>query len=121
VETPDRHPAQGERHDPVVLRRIRKWQGRCYEFAYKAIVDDPDGERWHLVHGVVSGWLVRQGSIEHAWIEAGADAYDPVLDEWMPVTKYHAKYGTVAERRYTGKEVLHVLLDTRHYGPWHPG
>jgi hypothetical protein len=65
------------------LKRIRKRHHRCYELALKVMLDEPEADRFTLVHGTyVVGGVLRTG---HAWIELDdGRIYDVVSDNYEP-------------------------------------
>jgi hypothetical protein len=103
------------------LKRIRKRTGRCYELACKVMLEEPDAERFTLIHG-------RTGFCEgdpyptrhHAWIDMNnGQIYDPVIDRYMTMDDYVALHGVVEiDDRYTKDEAVRMMLDTKHYGRW---
>jgi hypothetical protein len=52
---------------------VKTRRGRCFELAYKTLMDSTDGSGWCLVYGTVV-------SIAHARLRNGTVVYDPVLD-----------------------------------------
>jgi hypothetical protein len=100
------------------LKRIRKRLGRCYELAFKVMLDEPGAETFALVHGYVH---MHGHALGHAWIETGdGRVYDTGLDRYMPRDEYAAERGAVIERRYTRMKAVQLAADTGNYGgPWH--
>jgi hypothetical protein len=100
------------------LRRVRNRQGRCYELAFKIMLNEPGAERFTLIHGRLT--RVWDGAYRHAWIETGnGGVYDPVLDKTMPMDEYVRLVGPVVERRYTRVEMCCEVGTAKHTGPWH--
>jgi hypothetical protein len=102
------------------LKRIRKRNGRCYELALKAMLDEPGGERFTLVHGRVRQDPTLSGAIiGHAWIETGDGmVYCPSFNRYMPLDEYMAARSAKIERRYTMAEAMTAMGVTGHSGPW---
>ena len=100
------------------LARIRKRDGRCYELALKAMLLEPEADRWTLVHGRV--WRGIPGElIDHAWIELDdGRVYDPVKNTYMPGRQYRLMRKVVEVRRYTKQEAMALCAEAKHYGPW---
>jgi len=99
------------------LKRFRNRQHRCYELSFIATTQEPDAEKFTLVHGHIHIYGVPVG---HAWIETGyGRIYDTFLDCYMPCEQYVAEHGAVAERRYSLKRMAELVSTTRHSGPWH--
>jgi len=100
---------------------------RCYELAYKAMLDARDGvadfiapasaaERLTLVHGLFHHHRQR---IPHAWIETpDGHVFDVVTDQRTPLDEYYARMGATIERRYSPKEAARLMLGHGHFGPW---
>jgi len=87
------------------LVRARKREGRCYELAFKGILQ-AGAERFLLVHGTGLG---REGQrIGHAWL----------LDRWLDAAEYAELVEAVESRRYTAREAAHAALAEDHSGPW---
>jgi hypothetical protein len=106
------------------LRRVRSRKARCFELAFKAMMNEPGAEKFTLVHGYVH--TPAPGVFNaHAWIETDdGRVYDATLDVYMPVEQYVVRYGAVIERRYTREEAAKMALDRDRVsfcfsGPWH--
>jgi hypothetical protein len=117
---------------------LRKRQGRCYELAGRAMLDEGESDAWMLVHGrlslaVVLGkagtltgrvcarqkQLMEQGWYDHAWIELDdGRIYDPVLNSYMPTDQYVAKWRAVVDHRYSYKEFIDLVNVSHNSGPW---
>ncbi len=52
--------------ETMKVRRYRKTQGRCYELAFKFVLDNPD---WQLVHGSRLMASTDSWRYGHAWAE----------------------------------------------------
>lgn len=106
------------------LKRIRTRHKRCYELAFKIMLEEPGAERFTLVHGRTSlthdpndEWPHR----EHAWIELeDGKIYDVVLDRYFSnIAEYAADHGRVEiDDRYTQKQAMRLMLKSKHVGPW---
>jgi hypothetical protein len=93
------------------LKRIRNRAKRCYELAFKVMLEEPGAEKFTLVHGR----RYRLG-IPHAWIETGdGRIYDVVDDHYYRPDEYPCSI----ERRYTQAEARLAMLESWHSGPWH--
>jgi hypothetical protein len=97
------------------LARVRKRNGRCYELAFRVMLDEPGADGFTLIHGRVGPAM-----IGHAWIDLNdGRVYDPVRDSYVQGEGYAAFMGgAVVEQRYTKHEAMQASLDARHYGPW---
>jgi hypothetical protein len=101
------------------LDRIRKRHGRCYELAGKAILYEPDAEKWQLAHGTV--WNdVLEVHMGHAWIvlEDGR-IYDPVFHEYFDSQQFSERHAAKPERTYNKKEAIDHMTASKNWGPWH--
>ena len=98
------------------LSLVRKRQGRCYELAYKVLMDEPDVPGLLLVHGTVVEVRTR---ISHAWLMLpDGRAYDPVLKRYFSAREYVGRFEAIADRSYTPKEAAEAALHHKHFGPW---
>lgn len=97
-------------------------RGSCFECAGKFLLDNPNiHDDAYLVHGTVAG----QGRLEgirfsHAWIEMsdGEVVVDPT-NSLQRLTDEYYELGKVKDViRYTFKEMLDLILETEHWGPW---
>jgi hypothetical protein len=95
------------------LSRVRVREGRCYELAFRALLDV---DRWSLVHASVLG---AAGTIGHAWLVRDGVVYDPVLDAEMPEVDYARRFRVAGPRIYSVVEAARMVLETGHYGPWY--
>jgi hypothetical protein len=81
-----------------------------------AILREPDGAKFRLVHGT---WG-RGRWFGHAWLLLPhRQIYDPVLDQYWSERDYMKTFGATAERVYTFKEACKHVAATGHSGPWH--
>lgn len=96
-------------------RKYRKRTGRCYELAWRTVLES-DGLT--LVHGQCNG---PEGQvIDHAWIECSdGSVLDEVLNASFAGDEYARKYGAIVIRRYSKEEAAKKSLETGHYGPWY--
>src|SRR5262245_41510005 len=100
------------------LRRIRKRRGRCYELALKAMVHEPEAEKFTLIHGARRS--VHGSWFGHAWIETNdGHVYDPVDNTYTSAADYMTD--AITERRYTKREMADACSAASHCGPWHDG
>jgi hypothetical protein len=102
------------------VARVRRRQGRCLELAWKVIAWESGGKRWFLIHGGIAQHPLSENIIGHAWIELDdGRVYDPVLDKFMTKDAYMIHRRAVIERCYSLDEALRLVVEARHYGPWH--
>lgn len=100
------------------MAQIQKSQGRCYELAAKAMIDEPGAERFTLVHGSVFSLSVGR-QIRHAWIEVNdGRIYEVDEDIYEPANQYLARRRAVAHYRYSRLEAWRLIRVTGHSGPW---
>ena len=115
--------------------RARRTRGRCYELAWKYIADRPDVEGLVLVHGavgleIVRGWedgpslkpLSSGREAGHAWIEIAALGlvFEPTSQSFLPRDEYYRACAARAIVRVSSRqETANLLIEHRHYGPWH--
>jgi hypothetical protein len=100
------------------LRRVRNRAGRCYELAWKVMIDEPGSDQFQLVHG----WLTLPQFPQlygHAWIVLPGDRiYDPVMNRYFTHEEYAAKFNAAVERSYSRQEAFEALRHYHHFGPW---
>jgi len=103
------------------FKRYKKLTGRCYEIAFRFIMDNPE---WLLIHGELdlTFFLGQQyANYKHAWAKNKNAFFDPAnnsiyqADEWE-------KFKPTEINVYSIKEaVLEATkhgLKKMHYGPW---
>ena len=89
---------------------------RCYELAWKHILDVDEFADWLLIHGEVTG---PDGSrIGHAWLENYDRVFDPVLSEFFSTALYRIRFGPTYLQEYDRKQAVAMVLRTNHAGPW---
>jgi hypothetical protein len=91
-------------------------QGRCYELALHAILNEPGAEYFILVHGRIHD-AAHNRVIAHAWLEIGSSVYDVVMDGYFSMTDYMTI--AVAEARYDHGQALDMFAKYQCWGPWH--
>jgi hypothetical protein len=105
------------------LSRIRKRNGRCYELALKAMLDEPGADRFMLAHGRVS--MIPNSTrhdcfMDHAWIILDdGRIYDPVLNAYMQRSQFESRYRAELKRSYSKLEAASLCRENKHCGPWH--
>lgn len=99
---------------PFKPRRFRNRAGRCYELAWRYLIEDAAAADWTLVHGSING---AYGIIGHAWLERGSVTFDPVLNQMFATTEYERRAQAIS--RYSQKEAATLSLQHGHFGPWH--
>lgn len=102
-------------------------KGNCFENAYKAIMDiESCGHNLHLIdgwkvaHGIVKGTagVVLGQRYSHAWIETDDLVYNAETGNLFLRDLFY-RFGSIKEVfRYTKAEVLEMILEHEHYGPW---
>jgi hypothetical protein len=100
---------------PYKLRRGRRrtYPKKCYERAYRYIVDHDDTDA-RLMHG---RYYDGKG---HAWVVIpGGIVFDGVLDRFYAAEPYLQMLECVPEKEYSAQEAITVGGQHRHYGPWH--
>ncbi len=96
--------------------------GHCYELAAQYVLDNkPSTSVNHiLVHGTISGGGFPPNP--HAWVIVqtgmGHRIYDPVLDRHFSPSEWLLFASPEAEQHYTYREVVFMLMEHQHYGPW---
>jgi hypothetical protein len=106
------------------LRRIRNRAKRCYELAFKVMLDEPAGARLRLVHGwcaVPTDDKYFEPAIVygHAWILLPSGrVYDVIKDEYFSAHDYAVKHHAIIGRVYTRKQTARLGSRHRHSGPW---
>jgi hypothetical protein len=104
-------PKEGEVQS---LKYYRKRQGRCFELAGIAMMEEPGAEKFTLVHGIIHGWIA------HAWITLpDGRVYDPCAHAYFSASDYAEKYEAVPEVTYTQKEMFEAMSHARYWGAWH--
>jgi hypothetical protein len=95
------------------LRRIRNRRHRCFELAFKVMMEEPEAERLTLVHG-----YRYNKCIDHAWVETDdGRVYDVVEGIYYDSIKTYT--GGVAVRRYSQLEAAQASIKDWTSGPWH--
>lgn len=92
--------------------RIRNRRGRCYELAFKGVIQAP---QWQLVHGYFDCQRVRLG---HAWLLHQGKIFCPTLDRVFDEAAYYAEHQTVPLVTYTVHQAAKLVIEHKHYGPW---
>lgn len=106
----------------VNKRRYRNPLSRCYEIAFRFVLDN-DG--WRLVHGTldVADALGRPDEkyrhYKHAWAEKGNHVYDPTHNYFYLKKEYQRDFHTKAIKKYSRREACSTMAAAGHYGPWH--
>ncbi len=101
------------------LRRVRRRHGRCYELAFRAVIEAPETQDLKLVHGSAVLNPAAGERINHAWVLLpGSRVYDPVLDQCFTERGFAERHKAVVSRVYTRMEAAQTLLENNHYGPW---
>ena len=95
--------------------------GHCYSRAAKYLLSHED-DGLVLVHGPYLGTI----SIGHAWLEtADGTVIDPSRNRRRPLRESRGTYyarlriDPARTRRYSRIEAARLMMETRHYGPWH--
>jgi hypothetical protein len=97
--------------------RFRHRKGRCYEIAYRTLVNGDMPGTWHLMHG--TGLNPHGGErIGHAWLENETHAFDPVLNATQEKAGYHVLYHVVVVARFDLLQACENVIAHKHYGPW---
>lgn len=92
-----------------------KRDGRCFELAYRHILNTQEGT---LIHAEVFSYTLGH-TIEHALIETETGfIYEPVLDRYFEKDWLYRKYKVKELARYTVTEAAIMGLKTGNYGPW---
>jgi len=107
------------------LRNIRKRHGRCYELAWKAVLEEPASARLRLVHGWCTAPLPGRKHYQpamiygHAWVLLpNGTVYDVVKNVYFSAHDYAVKYRAIVGRVYTRKQAAKACLRHKHLGPW---
>jgi hypothetical protein len=95
--------------------RARKRHGRCYELAYRAMLDNAS---WTLVHGRVNGPPDGRTPMGHAWLERDGWVYDVVQDQLLTVERYRSAYDAEPLASWSQVHAAQLMLAANHYGPW---
>jgi hypothetical protein len=96
--------------------RPRTREGRCYELAWKYLIQDERFANWILVHGQGRGPDGQR--IGHAWLEFEGQSYDATLDQFFDTTVYQMKFATGIGRKFTAREAAIIASQAGHFGPW---
>jgi hypothetical protein len=93
---------------------IKSRLGRCYELSARFVVDHRDAT---LVHGSIEG--MGHPRNPHAWVLLpSGDIFDPVLDSEMSADAWAAFASPRVERTFTRDELVPLLVEFGHWGPW---
>jgi hypothetical protein len=98
------------------LKSITERQGRCYELALHAILNEPGAHYFTLVHGRIFD-AMHNRIIPHAWVEVADSCYDPVLNDYFPTSLFMTI--AVAEARYDHGQAQEMFAKHQCWGPWH--
>ncbi len=103
------------------MARNRFPSGRCFSNAWRWACNF--GSRYaslRIVHGYPRN-VVGGDFNGHAWLEWRGWAFDPTTNEKLRPQVYYSRYSIDPQhcRRYTVKEAAALLLETKHFGPWH--
>lgn len=106
--------------DPIdVPARLRKGVGRilkpgaCHDSAAKYVLDHISKDGIRLCYGTYFDHY------RHSWVELpGNIVFDGEMQEFYPADAYRAAYRCTVIREYTPQEVLRLMLDEGHFGPW---
>ena len=91
--------------------------GDCYEVhAQKILYSKQDNMK--LCHGLV--WHPATGWHGHAWLEKGNMVIDVSNGNNARMSKsvYYSLGKIKNIKKYTKKQAIQKMLDTKHYGPW---
>lgn len=86
-------------------------------------------DNWRVVHGIVCGDGGQAKDIEfgHAWMELDEDFETRLVHDYsndreiiMLASDYYSRGRIIPDKmkRYTIKEILTLMVDTGHFGPW---
>jgi hypothetical protein len=107
--------------EAVKIRRYKKVTGRCYEIAYRFVMDNPE---WLLIHGKLDlfDFLGKEYvKYYHAWARKGNEVFDPAhnciykKEEWKKFKPIEIKIYSIKEANL---EVIKPKWGKCHYGPW---
>jgi len=100
---------------PLIPDTKKERAGRCYELAWKHIIDQEEGA---LVHGEV--WSHKLGRmIGHAWVETETGfVYEPVSDQYFEKDWLYRTYKVREFNTYTPEQAAIMASSTRSFGPW---
>ena len=107
--------------DPAWTRRTwprRRYPQQCYARTAKYVLDHPEIDGLHLVHGVASHGP-HFVPFDHAWVELPGDVvFDGVVQTFFTRPSYYAVMAAVALDAYSGVEARRLLAADGHPGPW---
>ena len=103
-------------HEPGVIPKFRKRQGRCYELSYITQARNKD---WTLVHGNLTNGKLPTNPYPHAWIEVGELVIDLVLNRSFRRIDFYYGFIPVDCFRYSRLEAAQNGIRYSHFGPWH--
>jgi hypothetical protein len=96
----------------------RRYPQQCYPKTAKYVLDHPEIDGLHLVHGVASH-APYFAPFDHAWVELpGQVVFDGVVQTFFRRSSYYRVMAAVALDAYPGPAVLRLVAAHRHPGPW---
>lgn len=108
--------------EPISPHGISEPHSECFKAAAEFIqqphvLDGPD--KYRLAHGNMAT-LQQDKAVNHAWIEEGDFVYEVRKGHNLLFSKYdYYKRNRITNvRTYTVQEVLELIHEHGHYGPW---
>ena len=84
------------------------------------MMDDHRGDTAELVHGRIHNpGLPGHATMDHAWIEVDQRVWEPAHDVWNDQAAFDAIFQPEVFARYTFEEMRQLVLQHKHWGPWH--
>ncbi len=108
------------------FRKNRTYEGRCFERAFKYILDSvgvrDDNDTLKLIHGTTD--YFHNGNVRaHGWVEFSVEdveiVFDAITQKFYDKKDYYEKTGAVMEKEYSIKEACIMVSKTGHCGVWH--
>ena len=88
-------------------------KGRCYELAFRFLLEQQEGE---LVHGSVETDSRR---IDHAWVELPTGyVYEPENEIFFPLAFFKKALKPKEDNRYNLEQAARMAVRTGNYGWW---
>ena len=107
--------------DPDWTRRTwprRRYPQQCYPRTAKYVLDHPEIEGLHLVHGVASH-APHFVPFDHAWVELpGEVVFDGVVQTFFRRSSYYRVMAAIALDAYSGPAARRLVAAHGHPGPW---
>jgi hypothetical protein len=96
----------------------RRYPQQCYPKTTRYVLEHPQIDGLHLVHGVVSH-APHFLPLDHAWVELPGDiVFDGVVQRFFTHVSYYAVMAAVVLDAYSVADTQRLVAEQGHPGPW---